>query len=149
MDFNFKNEEEKLNLIKQAIENFMPANKIMGIQIIEIKSGYTLIRVPFKEYFIGDFIQARWHGGFLVSIADTAGGVAGATILNSPLDKLNTIDMRIDYLHPAIEGDVYAKAKIIKNGKTIIKTDVELFQNEKDEPVALARCVYSVLRSEI
>jgi uncharacterized protein (TIGR00369 family) len=149
MDFTFKDEQEKLNLIKQGIEDLMPANKILGIQIIEIKSGYTLIRVPFKEEFIGDFIQSRWHGGFLASIADTAGGVAGATVLNSPLDKLNTIDMRIDYLHGAVKGDVYAKAKIIKNGKTIIKADVELFQNEKEEPVALARCVYSVLRREI
>jgi uncharacterized protein (TIGR00369 family) len=148
MDFSFKNIEEKHALIKQGIENLMPANKILGLKIMEIQTGYVLLHVPFKEEFIGDFFQDRWHGGFLASIADTAGGIAGATTLNSPLDKLNTIDMRIDYLHGALRGDMYAKAKIIKNGKTIIKVDVELFQNEKEEPVALARCVYSVLRNE-
>ena len=93
-------------------------------------------------------MQGRWHGGILASIADTAGGIAGVTVLNYADDRLNTIDMRIDYLHAAIKADIYAKAKIIKNGKTIIKADVELFQNDKEEPVALARCVYSVLRSE-
>ena len=85
---------------------------------------------------------------FLASIAGTAGGVFGVTVLNSIQDKLNTIDMRIDYLHGAIIGDVFAEAKIIKNGKTIIKADIELFQNNRKDPVAIARCAYSVLRNE-
>jgi len=56
--------------------------------------------------------------------------------------------MRIDYLHAAVKADVQAKARIIKQGKTIIKVDVELFQPGNEEPVALARCVYSALRVE-
>ncbi len=148
MDIAYKNEQEKLDLIKHGIHELMPANKILGIEIIEIKSGYTLLRVPFKDDFIGDFIQGRWHGGFLASIADTAGGIAGTTALHSPLDRINTIDMRMDYLHGAVKKDIYAKARTIKNGKTIIKVDVELYQDENQEPVALARCVYSELRSE-
>jgi uncharacterized protein (TIGR00369 family) len=126
----------------------MPANKILGLKILKIQSGYAYIQIPFKEEFIGDFIQKRWHGGILASIADNAGGVVGATLLNSIQDKLNTIDMRIDYLHGAIIGDIFAEAKIVKNGKTIIKVDIELFQNDRKDPVAIARCVYSVLRDE-
>ncbi|ESU18433.1 hypothetical protein FCR2A7T_29560 [Flavobacterium cauense R2A-7] len=136
-------------LIKNAIENYMPANKIFGLKIMEIKPGFTYIHVPFKEYFVGDFLQKRWHGGILASIADTTGGVAGVTCLQSPKDKLNTIDMRIDYLHAAIaHEDIYAKAKVIKNGKTIIKVDIQLFQDQNSEPIAVARCVYSVLRTK-
>ena len=126
----------------------MPANKILCLKIVEITAGSVHILVPFKEEFIGDFIQGRWHGGILAAIADTAGGVAGATALHSPNDRLNTIDMRIDYLHAAVKADVQAKARIIKQGKTIIKVDVELLQPGNEEPVALARCVYSVLRFE-
>lgn len=148
MDLDYKSEQDKLDMIKHGIEQLMPANKILGIEVVEIKPGYALLRVPFKEDFIGDFIQGRWHGGFLASIADTAGGIAGTTALNSPLDRINTIDMRMDYLHGAVKKDIYAKARIIKNGKTIIKVDVELYQDEREEPVALARCVYSILRSE-
>lgn len=143
-----KKQNDNYSYLKQAIENVMPVNKILGLRIIEIRLGYVYIQVPFKDEFIGDFIQKRWHGGILASIADTAGGVVGATVLNSTQDKLNTIDMRIDYLHGAIIGDVFAEAKIIKNGKTIIKVDIELFQNDRKNPVAIARCVYSVLRNE-
>ena len=141
--------ENDFQLLKHAIENMMPANKILGLNIVEVTVGSVHIHVPFKEEFIGDFLQGRWHGGILAAIADTAGGIAGATTLHSDKDRLNTVDMRIDYLHAAIKTDIYAKARIIKNGKTIIKVDVALFQNEKEEPVALASCVYSVQRNEI
>ena len=72
----------------------MPANKILGLKIIEIESGYAYIQVPFREEFIGDYFQRRWHKGLLVRIADTACGVVGATVLKSVQDRLNTIDMR-------------------------------------------------------
>lgn len=139
----------KFELIKKAIEEYMPANKIFGLRVLEINPGYAHIHVPFKQDFIGDFMQGRWHGGILASIADTAGGVAGATCLQSPQDRLNTIDMRIDYLHAAaVSQDIDAKAQVIKNGKTIIKVDIQLFQNQDREPVAVARCVYSAFRVE-
>lgn len=148
MDTENNTDRERLEMIKYGFEQLMPANKILGMQVIEIKPGYALLRVPFKEDFIGDFVQGRWHGGFIASIADSAGGVAAATALSSPLDRMNTIDMRMDYLHGAVKKDLYARARTIKKGKTIIKVDVELFQDESEEPVALARCVYSVLRNE-
>lgn len=134
------------DLLKHAIENLMPANKIFGMKVVDLKAGLVVLHVPFKEEFIGDFLQSRWHGGILASVADTAGGMAAATTLQSTQDRLNTIDMRIDYLHAAIGKDVFAKAVVLKEGKTIVKVDVQLYQDEGAEAVALARCVYSILR---
>ncbi|MEQ8360090.1 PaaI family thioesterase [Ekhidna sp.] len=141
-------QKEIFDLLKKGIEDLMPANKILGLQIEELKEGFALIKVPFKDEFIGDFLQERWHGGILASIADTAGGIAGATMLSAMSDRINTVDMRIDYLHGAKKGDVKATAKVIKNGKTIVKVDIQLFQDQEDDPIAVARCVYSVLKSK-
>ncbi|WP_370086935.1 PaaI family thioesterase [Ekhidna sp.] len=141
-------QKEIFDLLKKGIEDLMPANKILGLQIEELKEGFALIKVPFKDEFIGDFLQERWHGGILASIADTAGGIAGATMLSAMSDRINTVDMRIDYLRGAKKGDVKATAKVIKNGKTIVKVDIQLFQDQKDDPIAVARCVYSVLKSK-
>lgn len=77
-------------------------------------------------------------------MADTAGG---ATTLDSLQDRINTLDMRIDYLHPTVEGDILAKAKIVKSGKSINVVDVELFQSGQKDLVALARCIYSIHRN--
>jgi len=139
--------DKRLNLakVKDIIENKMPANKLFGLVVVKIDVGYVKLHVPFKEEFIGDAMQNLWHGGILASIADTAGGIAGATTIFFPQDKINTIDIRIDYLKGATDKDIFAVAELIKTGKHIIKADIKLF-HEEDDLIAIARASYSVLR---
>lgn len=138
-------QELKYNILKHAIEDQMPANKLFGLKILELKEGYTKIHIPFKEEFIGDFIQKRWHGGIQASIADSAGGIVAMSTMQSLKDKVSTIDIRVDYLNGSEPKDFFAEAKIIKNGKRIIKADVKLY-HEKDTIIAIARCAFSILR---
>lgn len=145
MSLTYENEQQKWDIIKMAIEQHMPANRIFGLEIIELREGFAKIHVPFKEDFIGDFIQGLWHGGIVASIADSAAGIAASTILTDARDKLNTIDIRIDYLSGAIKEDLYAEAELLKVGKRIIKADVKLYQASKGT-VAIARGAFSLLK---
>jgi uncharacterized protein (TIGR00369 family) len=147
MSLTYESEEQKWAIIKMAIEQNMPANKIFGFEIQEIREDYAKIHVPFKEEFIGDFIHGLWHGGIIASIADSAAGIAASTVLTDARDKLNTIDLRIDYLSGAVKEDLYAEAELLKVGKRIIKADVKLYQKSKGT-VALARGAFSLLRFE-
>ncbi|MDC0304090.1 PaaI family thioesterase [Flavobacteriales bacterium] len=147
MSLTYESEEQKWAIIKKAIEKHMPANQIFGVEIIKLKEGYAKIHVPFKEEFIGDFIQGLWHGGIVASIADSAAGIAASTILSDARDKLNTIDLRIDYLTGAVKEDLFAEAELLKIGKRIIKADVKLFQESKGT-VAIARGAFSLLKFE-
>ncbi len=147
MKDNFLTTEERLSALKDIIENIMPANKILGMEIQKLEEGFAEVCIPFKDEFTGDFSRGLWHGGILAAIADSTGGLV-ALSLAVPGDKVNTIDMRIDYLHGAIEKDIFAVSKLVKSGKRIIVADVKLFQKHQDEPVAVARCAYSILRKE-
>ena len=135
----------KLEKVKEIIENRMPANKLFGLVVVDIDDGYVKINVPFRKEFIGDALQNLWHGGILASIADTAGGIAAATTTSFPQDKINTIDIRIDYLKGATNRDIIVIAQVIKEGKRIINADMKLFHDENDL-IAIARASYSVLR---
>ena len=137
--------DDKLAFLKQVFENQMPVNKLLGLTVLEIKKGFVKVHIPFKEDFIGDFIQKRWHGGVQAMIADSAGGIVALTTISDLSDKVSTIDMRIDYLHGSEPKDFYAEAKVIKNGKRIIKADIKLY-HEQSKIIALARCAFSVLR---
>ena len=136
----------KFNILKTIFEDQMPANKHLGLRIEELKIGFTKIHIPFKDEFIGDFFQNRWHGGILASIADTAGGIAAVSTVESMDDKVSTIDMRIDYLNGSEPRDLYAEAEMIKNGKRIVKVDVRIY-HKKEKIIAVGRCAYSVLRN--
>ena len=39
----------KLAIVKDVIENKMPANRLFGLVIIDIDDGYVKLNVPFKE----------------------------------------------------------------------------------------------------
>ncbi len=137
--------KEHLSQLIDIFENQIPANKMIGMKVLSISVGKVEIKVPFKDEFIGDYRQGFWHGGILASIADAAGGLAGFTTLGSPTDKINTIDMHINYLTPAVKSDILIEVNLIKVGKRILNADVVMYQTDKNSPVAVARCAYSVL----
>ncbi len=137
---------KRLELLKQVIEDIMPVNKLLGMKIEKLEEGSAAVCVPFQDIFVGDFRRGLWHGGILASIADSTGGLV-ALSLAFEQDQVNTVDMRIDYLHGAAQGEaVYGVAELIKSGKRIILADVKLFQKHQEDPVAVARCAYSILR---
>ncbi len=136
---------KRLQLLKEVMQNVMPVNKLLGVEIEKLEEGYAEVRVPFQKQFVGDFRRGLWHGGILSSVADTIGGLVALSLARSQ-DQVNTVDMRIDYLHGAIEDDIYGEAVLVKAGKRIILADVKLFQKQQEEPVVVARCAYSILR---
>jgi uncharacterized protein (TIGR00369 family) len=136
---------KRLQTLKKVMQDVMPVNKLLGVVIEKLEDGYAEVRVPFQKQFVGDFRRGLWHGGILASVADTIGGLVALSMARSQ-DQVNTIDMRIDYLHGAVEEDIYGEAVLVKTGKRIILADVKLFQKHQEEPVAVARCAYSILR---
>ena len=136
---------QRLALIKEGMLNAMPVNKLLGVMLESIEEGDVEVRVPFQKLFVGDFRRGLWHGGILASIADTVGGIVAFSLAHLN-DQINTVDMRIDYLHGAVEDDIYGTGVLVKSGKRIILVDVKLFQKHQEEPVAVARCAYSILR---
>lgn len=41
MSLTYESDEQKWTIIKKAIEEHMPANKIFGFEIIELEEGYA------------------------------------------------------------------------------------------------------------
>lgn len=136
---------KRLQTLKNVMQDVMPVNKLLGVVIEKLEEGYAEVRVPFQKQFVGDFRRGLWHGGILASVADTIGGLVALSLARSQ-DQVNTVDMRIDYLHGAVEDDIYGEAVLVKAGKRIILADVKLFQRQQEEPVVVARCAYSILR---
>ncbi|MCD6090360.1 MAG: PaaI family thioesterase [Bacteroidales bacterium] len=141
--------EKKHNLLKYTIEKLMPANQIFGIQVNEIKDGYVHFEIPFKKEFVGDLFNGLWHGGILASIADTAGGFAVGSMLESNLFRVNTIEMTIKYLKGTRKDKtLYAEAKVTLWKNKIAESQIILYQDSKEDPVCSVKCSYIVLPSK-
>jgi uncharacterized protein (TIGR00369 family) len=77
-----------------------------------------------------------------MTIADSVAAFAILTKVGAQA-KITTTDMNIRFLAPCLT-DVYAEAAIIKLGKTLIPTSVDLF-DDNGKKVAVAQVTYMKL----
>lgn len=130
--------------IKKAVKELVPMNKFLGLELLEIRTGYAKVRVPFREEIVGDFRKRTWHGGIIATSMDSVGGIAGGTYFASLKDKMATIDLRIDYLKGATADAIIVEGEIVRLGKTILVTRMKAFQENCDELIAEGKGVYFV-----
>lgn len=138
--------QELEKVFKHIIEEMIPFNKHLGFILEEIRKDYARIRVPFREEFIGDPRNYRIHGGLSATLIDTVGGAAAMTTLTSYEDQIATIDMRVDFLKPGKAEDLIAEGEIIRSGNRIVVCSMKVFHPSSDEPIAVGKAVYNVVR---
>lgn len=134
------------DFFKNVIENLVPLHRYLGIQLLDIGPGFAKLLLPYKDDLVGDPRAMAMHGGMIATLMDSAGGAAAMTTLVSPEDKISTIDMRVDYLRPAIGADIIAEGKIARSGNRIVVTSMVAYLKDKEELVAEGKAVYNVRR---
>ena len=103
----------------------------LGIHVLEIKEGYSKIKMPVRKEMVNGF--GIVHGGIPFSLADSAFAFA----CNNRNNLSVALDVTITFTKPVNVGDeLTAEAKEFHNGKS---TGVYLIAvtNQKNEQVAL------------
>ena len=112
------NLEMQLKLAKNT-----PYYEYLGIEIVEADEGFAKLRLDFKDQLTHPF--GYFHGGAIASLADSAGINAVLTTLNNE-EKALTLEMKINYLLPVKDVDVFAEGKVIHKGKKFAVADVDV-----------------------
>jgi acyl-CoA thioesterase len=103
----------------------------MGIEVIEIREGYSKIKMTIRQEMVNGF--GIVHGGLPFSLADSAFAFA----CNNRNNLSVALDVTITFMKAVNIGDVLtAEAKEVHNGRS---TGVYLITvtNQKNEQVAL------------
>jgi acyl-CoA thioesterase len=103
----------------------------LGIEVLEIKEGYSKIKMTVREEMINGF--GIVHGGIAFSLADSAFAFAcnNRNVLSVALDT------SINFTKPVHVGDVLtAEAKELHNGKSTGLYHITI-SNQNGHPVAL------------
>jgi uncharacterized protein (TIGR00369 family) len=85
--------------------------------------------------------SGQYHGGVIASLIDVAGDFALIAVLGHGVP---TINFRTDYLRPAMNGDLIARAMVRKSGRTIGVVDIEV-EDAQGRLIALGRGCYGTL----
>jgi uncharacterized protein (TIGR00369 family) len=80
----------------------------------------------------------QYHGGAIASLIDIAGDYALWALLGYGVP---TINIRIDYLRPASDTRLRARARVRKSGRTVAVVDIDVL-DDQDRLVAIGRGTY-------
>jgi len=125
---------EKDELANKVVEKMMKNDLFsqwMGIEVLEIKEGYSKIKMLIRKEMLNGFGIA--HGGIAFSLADSVFAFA----CNNRNNISVALDVTITFIKTVKVGDILtAEATEIHNGKS---TGVYLISinNQKNEQVAL------------
>jgi acyl-CoA thioesterase len=106
----------------REISSTQPFLKFMGIEIIEAGPGWVRERLAVRPQFLQPRVV---HGGAIYALADT---VAAHSVLTRiyPSEWVTTVEQKINYLRPAIEGELIGYAQVLHFGKRIVYSEAEV-----------------------
>jgi len=121
--------------VHQDVVNHMMENDIfsqwMGIEVLEIKEGYSKIKMTVRKEMVNGF--GIVHGGIPFSLADSAFAFA----CNNRNNLSVALDVTITFTKAVNTGDtLVAEAKEVHNGRSTGVYLITVF-NQKNEQVAL------------
>lgn len=126
--------KEKDQLASDVVAHMMKHDLFsqwLGIEILEIKEGYSKIKMTIRTEMINGF--GIVHGGIAFSLADSAFAFA----CNNRNNLSVALDTSINFTKPVQVGDVLtAEAKELHNGKNTGLYHITII-NQKDHVVAL------------
>jgi uncharacterized protein (TIGR00369 family) len=121
----------------QAMLDGSPFIASLNLSMVELGSEAQSMQIcmPFSTSIERKGGSGQVHGGAIAALIDTAGTFA---IIASLGHGVPTIDIRIDYLRPAVNSGLIADAQVRRLGRTIGIVDVEVC-NDEGKTIALGR----------
>jgi|SRR5215472_10559013 len=117
-----------------------PFHKLLGLRLDSVDRAAQTVAIrcvygPNVERSPG---TGQYHGGVIASLIDIAGDFALIAVLGHGVP---TINFRVDYLRPVSSGDLVARARVRKAGRTVGVVDIDV-EDSAGRLVAVGRGCY-------
>lgn len=126
----------------QALLDHVPHCREIGMQAVRAGPGEVVLRIPYAEHLVGDVSRGVVFGGVITTLLDHAGGAAVMCSL-SELVSVATIDLRIDYMRPAVPGcDLIGAARCYRRTRDVAFVRGAAYHDDPDDPFATFLSTY-------
>ena len=124
--------------ISQIIRLFetIPQCKQLGMTVLALHHGHGRMQVPYTDLLVGNPKTGVIHGGVVTTLLDTLCGlvVMASVPENTPLA---TLDLRIDYLRPAVlQQNLFGSAECYGVTESIAFVRGLAYQDSFRKPIA-------------
>lgn len=119
----------------------MPFGHTLGFHVKDLSPGEAVVVMPCEKRHHNVF--GYTHGGAIFSLADTAFGLAHIASLREH-QTATTVESKINFLRPALRGELRAHACTVKQGHTMSFIECDIL-DEEDRLIARASATMLVL----
>jgi len=118
--------------------------RALGMEFGAAGDNWTELSLPWRAELVGVPDSGILASGAIVSLIDTASGTAVWATLGKFV-PLVTLDLRIDYLRPAVEGEsVYARCECTKLTSRIAFTRGTAHVGDPAKPIAYSAGTFMI-----
>jgi uncharacterized protein (TIGR00369 family) len=121
-----------------------PFTRFLGLRVtaVDHDRGELSVTMPMRPEIERGVGTAQFHGGPIAAFIDCVGDFAVALVVGGGVP---TINIRIDYLKPAVGASITGTARVRRSGRTVTVVDVDVY-DEAGALVAVGRGTYSSQR---
>jgi uncharacterized protein (TIGR00369 family) len=128
----------------EQIQEIFDASPFLGflrlrVVALDHDAGTLTVSMPMRPELERRMGTGQFHGGPIAAFIDSVGDYAIGMALGGGVP---TINLRIDYLRPAVGGALTATARVRRAGRTVALVDVDVY-DEQRALVAVGRGTYS------
>ena len=131
-----------------AVEEFnaeflvkVPMAAAIGIRATELKKGEARLLMPFSAALARPVDTVS--GPALMTLADVAAWAVVLTVIGRQ-EMAVTTSLNMNFLRMPGSADIVAEAKILKMGRRLAVSAIELIRADNDEMVAHATATYAI-----
>jgi uncharacterized protein (TIGR00369 family) len=131
-------------LTAKQIRDFLPMipfNTLLGIKLTRTHNDGVTIECALRHELTNSAGVA--HGGVAAAIADVAVGMAINRHFGGKR-PITTVEMKINYFLPAIDGHIFARSRLLRVGSTLCVGSVDL-TNTEGKQIGTALVTYMLL----
>lgn len=115
--------EHVIAMMREAFSN-QGAMQALGARIVSIGRGTAEITLPMSA--AANQHHGFFHGGVIGMLGDATGGMAANSLLMPKQDCL-AVEFKVNFLAPAIGEALIGRGRVVRAGKTIVITSVDVF----------------------
>ena len=136
--------EERARWVRNSFER-QGLMRSIGASITALTAGRCAVELPFSPLVSQQ--HGFFHGGIVGAIADTAGGYAGLSVMADGLDVV-TMEYKVNFLRPAIGERLVAIGTVLRAGRAVTVTRVDVFVTRGGERVLCAAMQQSLMAAQ-
>lgn len=146
---------EKISGAMGLLTRYHPLHELLGMTVEPLDTDSLCIKFAMRDELCGYPGQGILYGGVIAAVIDIIGGTIVSwsrlkDIQEQPLQEqvkrlkdIGTVDLRVDYLRPGKGKEFTATASVLRTGKKIVVTRMEL-HNEEQRLIAVGIGTYTV-----